>query len=280
MGWFIAWFAVAALALGASQLGLLERPQGRGLRDWPYPEAGLASLVANAIVWVSILAVTALLIRGLFADRSQRRVSALPIFVVLAVTGFAPFLPRGLLDLPWAISLLATAALVRLVPECSPPPIPARVTALLLLPASLLLLVPVLHAVRHPLWLGSDVIFDPPKRGKATISLRNSGFAQIKLEAVSLRPRESLDLPRRAVKVMDVRVDKSPSFGLSRLFESGQLPFLLEGRSKAFVQLRFTSLGCGNGPLPSDVLVHYRVRGHGRVERFPTPIELPPCSSR
>jgi hypothetical protein len=279
MGWFFAWFAVVALALAASQLGLLERPQGGGPPDWPYPEAGLASLAANAIVWVWIIALTALLIRGLLADRTHRRVSALPIFVVLALTGFAPFLPRGLFDLPWPISLLATVALVRLVPRCSPA-IPARATAVLILVASLLLLLPVLHAVRHPLWLGSDVIFGPPQRGTATISLRNSGFAQIELEAVSLQPRKSLALPRGVVEVMDVWVHSRPSFDPSRLFESGQLPFIIEGRSKAFVQLQFKPLGCGNAPLPSDVLVHYRVLGHGRMESFPTSIELRRCSSR
>jgi hypothetical protein len=280
MGWFFSWFAVAALALAASRLGLLERPQGRDLRDWPYPEAGLASLAANAIVWVWIIALTALLIRGLLADRAYWRVSALPIFVVLALTGFAPFLPRGLLELPWAISLLATAALVRLVPKCSPPTIPARAAAVLLLPASLLLVLPALHAVRHPLWLGSEVFFDPRQRGKATISLRNAGFAQIELDAVSLRARKSLALPRGVVEVVDLRVARSPSFGSSRLFEPAQLPFRLEGRSNAFVQLRFKPLGCGNGSLPSNVRVHYQVRGAGRVASFPMSIELRPCSSR
>jgi hypothetical protein len=71
MGWFFALFTVLAAGFAAWQLGLVERPRGSGLRDWPYPEAGHGSLTANVVVWLSILVLTALLIRGLLADRMQ-----------------------------------------------------------------------------------------------------------------------------------------------------------------------------------------------------------------
>lgn len=128
-----------AAGFAASQLGLVERPRGSGLRDWPYPEAGHGSLTANVVVWLSILVLTAFLIRGLLADLMQWPVSTLPIFVVLAITGFAPFIPRGLLDVPWAIGLLATSALLRLAPDCSPPATPMRATAVLLAAGTLVL---------------------------------------------------------------------------------------------------------------------------------------------
>jgi hypothetical protein len=279
MGWFFALLAVLAAGFVAWQLGLIERPGGRGLRDWPYPEAGQGSLTANVIVWLSILVLTALLIRGLLAERMQSPVSALPIFVALAITGFAPLIPRGLLDVPWAIALLATTALLRLAPDCSPPSIPVRATAVLLMAGTLLLVVPAVHAVRHPLWLGSEVVFDPPQRGTVTFSLRNAGFAEIELMSMALQPTDSSPLSRGVVvEVTDVRVGKSPSFATSRPFDSAQLPFSLEGRSNAFVQLRLKPLRCGTGPLPSEVTVKFRVRGHRRFDRLPVSIVLPACS--
>src|SRR5262245_44639960 len=94
LGWIFASFVIAALATAALALGLMSRPVGSGLHDWPYPNAGWASLAANAVVWTWILALTALLIRWLLAREVRNPVSAVTIFVVLALTGFAPLLPR------------------------------------------------------------------------------------------------------------------------------------------------------------------------------------------
>ncbi len=276
MGWFFAFIAVAVVGLAASQVGLIERPHGGGLRDLPYPEAGRASFVANAVVWLWILALTALLIRGLLADRAPRPVSAFAIFVILAFSGFAPLLPRGLLDLPWLVALLATAALLRLAPAFSPPTIPKRATAVFLAAGALLLAVPALHAVRHPLWLGSSVFSDPPERQTATISLRNAGFADVELEAVSLRMLPPFEL--LPVELVDVRVDKHPPLAPGGPFESPRLPFTLGGRSEAFVQLHLRRMGCGSGPLKSEATVRYRVRGDLRVEALPVSITLRACS--
>jgi hypothetical protein len=230
------------------------------------------------VVWLSILVLTALLIRGLLADRMQWPVSTLPIFVALAITGFAPFIPRGLLDVPWAIGLLATTALLRLAPDCSPPAMPMRATAVLLAAGTLVLSVPAVRAVRHPLWLGSEVVFGPPQTGTVAFSVRNSGFAEAELKSVALQPTDSSGPPRGIVELTDERVGKNPSFATSRSFESAQLPFSLEGRSNAFVELRLKPLGCGTRPLASEVTLNFRVRGHRRVERLPLSIGLPACS--
>ena len=120
LGWLFAQVGVVAILLAASPIGFA-RPQGSGLSDWPYPDAGWWSVAANTVVWIWILALTALLTRGLLADRIRRPISAITIFCALTITGFAPFIPRGLLDLPWLAALLGTALLLRLEPYVDTP---------------------------------------------------------------------------------------------------------------------------------------------------------------
>lgn len=95
LGWTISAFSVGAVGLAANALGLLGRVEGTGLRDWPFPAAGWESTAANTLVWLWILALTALLVRGMLADRVGRPVSALAICAVLAITGFVPLLPAA-----------------------------------------------------------------------------------------------------------------------------------------------------------------------------------------
>lgn len=272
LGWFVAWVFIVVVGLAAWRLGLVQRPQGSGLHDWPYPEAGRASLAANTVVWLWVLALTALLIRGLFADRIQRPVSAVSIFLLLVLTGFAPALPHGLLELPWLVSLVATAAFLRLAPEYGPPAVPKRVTGAAVAMGALLLAIPALHGFLHPLWLGGSAFSDPWSRNTATISLRNAGLADLELEAVSLWASVPL------VELVGVRVDKRPPPPPGAPFHSPQLPFTLKGRSEAFVQLRLRRMGCGSGPLRTEATVRYRVRGDMRVETLPVLISPRPCS--
>ena len=277
LGWFFAFVAIAALGMAAAALGLMSRPDGSGLRDWPYPEAGRASLAANAVVWTWILALTALLIRWLLAPAVRRPVSAVAIFVVLALTGFAPFLPRGLLDAPWLVALLVTAALLRLAHGYEPSSVPRRVTIVAWAVGLALLAVPVIHAVSHPLWPGTS-IFSDQAPNTTTFSLRNAGSADVELEAVSLRAPGSLDSLNKGLAV---RVDGHPPAppGAPALLDSPRLPFTLQGRSDAFVQLRLRTL-CGTGTLPVSATVAYRVRGAERVLSVPVPITPRPCDPR
>lgn len=275
LGWFFAFFAIAALGTAAAALGLISRPDGSGLHDWPYPEAGRASLAANVVVWTWILALTALLIRWLLAPEVRRPVSAVTIFFVLALTGFAPFLPHGLLDAPWLVALLVTVALLRLAPVFEPPGVPRRVTIVALAVGLILLAVPVIHAVSHPLWPGTSIVSDQAPN-TTTFSLWNAGSADVELEAVSLGPGW-LDPLRKGLAV---RVDEHPPAPPGAPFDSPRLPFTLQGGSDAFVQLRLRKRICGTGTLFATATVGYRVRGAERVLRVPVPITPRPCDPR
>jgi hypothetical protein len=112
LGWVMASVVAFVAVIAAHALGVLSGSfvgiADKGLRTWPYPENGTFSLVANAVVWLDMVALTALLVRGVLADRIGP-VSAVPIAVVLAVTGFVPLLPHGALDLPGLVAFGVTA---------------------------------------------------------------------------------------------------------------------------------------------------------------------------
>jgi hypothetical protein len=155
-----------------------------------------------------------------------------------------------------------------------------RATVVLLAVGTLALLVRAVHAARHPLWLGSEVVFDPPQSGSVTFSLRNSGFAEVELKSLALQPTDSSALPRGVVELTDVRVGKNPSFATSRSFESAELPVGLEGRSNAFVELRLKPLGCGTRPLASEVTLNFRCAGIGGSSGSPSRLCCQPAPER
>jgi hypothetical protein len=269
LGVALVWCAVVAATTAAEALGLIGRPAGSGLRDWPYPEAGLSSLAANAVVWVWILALTALVIRGLLADRSTPAISAVPVFCVLALTGFAPGLPRGLLDLPLPAAFVFTVVLLRLGPAFAPPVLSKRATMALLAAGALFLAVPAAHAILHPLWPGSILSVDPSARNAATFSLRNAGFADVLLQGVTLRA------PLLPVQLTGVSVDESPL-----LLDLQRLPYRLDRRSEAFVQLRYRTQACGDGSAlrGGEATIRYRVHDAVHAETLPVTIPLRPCA--
>jgi hypothetical protein len=262
LGWLIATCSLGAFLVLVEALGLLGRVEGTGIRDWPFPAAGWAGVAANTVVWLWILALTALFVRGMLADRVGRPVSALPIFAVLVITGFAPLVPRGLFDVPWPVAFLGTAALLRYVPELRVRVLSKRQTARLLAVGALFLAVPAAHALRHPLWPGTSVM--PSSPGTTSLSLENTGFADVELEGVSLRS------PGMVLRLEDVRVDRRPLFEHGGP-ESARLPFTIEPRSEAFVQLRHRGLGCGVMPATASVL--YRVNGAARAMSLPLTVE-------
>jgi hypothetical protein len=272
LGWVIALWAFALLGLAASELGLMGRPNGSGLADWPYPDAGWASWTANLVVWFLIFGLTALLIRGFLSDRSQSPVSAITVFGILVLTGFAPLVPRGLLDLPEPLAFLATAGLLRLAHAAELPVFSKQVTTAALLVGALLLAIPAVHALRHPLWLGGAVFGLSPGSSSTTISVENAGFAEMRLESVSLRTLGSVRYP------VDVRVedDWPPSRGGP--FASPGLPSKLEGRSETFMRIELTELVCGTGPMDAEAVVSYRVFGNRRVTVLPVTISPKRCS--
>lgn len=274
LGWILASAVLSVVAIAANALGLFARPTGGGVSDWPFPDAGLASMAANVVVWAWILALNALFVRGLLADRSTPAVSAATVACVLTITGFAPGLPRGLLDLPWPVAFVATAGLLRLAPAFSPRPLPKRATAALLAAGAPLLVVPAVHGLLHPLWLTGSVQGFPPAPNTATVMLRNSGYSDVRLDAVSLH------VPFGLAELSDVRASRHPIFAADGPFpDAGPLPHVLDGRSQAFLQLRLRRIGCGAGPpLRAEATLRYRVHGSSHAERVPVSLTNPPCS--
>jgi hypothetical protein len=268
LGWAFASMAVGGLSIAAWELGLMGRPYGDGLRDWPYPEAGWSSLGANTIVWLWIFAATALLIRGLLADRSERPVSAAIIFIIIVATGFAP-LPHGLLEPEWPVALILTAALLRLAPGAGPDPLPKRTTAKLIALGTGLLIIPAAHGLMHPLWQGSVFGFEPMPRNATHLTVRNAGFATVELESVSLQ------MPMPFVELVGVRVADPPPFVDRR---SPSLPFELDSRSEAFLELQLRQRGCGTGgPVRGQARLRYEVFGVRRTEALPIEIPIRRC---
>jgi hypothetical protein len=272
LGWLFAQIGVVAILLAASAIGFVRRPQGSGLSDWPYPDAGWWSVAANAVVWIWILALTALLTRGLLADRIRRPISAITIFCALTITGFAPFIPRGLLDLPWLAAFLGTALLLRLEPYVDIPVWSKRMTVKALAVGVVFLVIPAVHSVLHPLWSDPLSVSQPDNRNLATVPLENAGFTDVELESVALHPSVPI------AKLVDVRVDEHPPFNPHGPFPSPHLPYTLEGQDHAFLQLRLRHRGCGTGPIAASAVVRYRLHGDLRSQALPVEITPRPCS--
>jgi hypothetical protein len=285
LGWVIASVLLLVPVLLALWLGLAGRSGtvglgGGGLRDWPYPRNGDLSLAANLVVWGAIFALTALLVRGMLADRVGP-VSAVPIFAVLAVTGFAPFVPHGLLQMPLPVAFVLSAWLIRVVVATTPiRPLPKQVTARLIAVSALLLAVPAWYGLTHPLWLGSLVAYesDPPARsalGHHTFSLKNAGFADARVEGVALRA----DVP--VVELVGVRADREPPLPPGSpalaLTDAAPPPFTIPGRGESFVQLLLRGRGCG-GPVRATAVVRYSLLGSPRVAAVPLRLPVRACA--
>jgi hypothetical protein len=275
LGWVTATVLVIVPVLLAHWLGLVGRTGmiglgGSGLRDWPYPANGELSLFANAIVWLEIVALTSLLVRGMLADRVGP-ISAVPIFIALAVTGFVPLLPHGLLHLPLPVAFLASAWLIRVAVATTPiRPLPKRITARLIAVFALLLVIPAWYGLWHPLWLNSVATGDTA--GSLTFVIQNKGFADLRVEAVSLRSPAP-------VEAVGVQLDRKwPSPPGSPFPPSPSPPFTIAGRGDAFVLLHLRHLGCGSGgAFPADAVVRYRLLGSEHVAQVPVTVPVKAC---
>jgi hypothetical protein len=286
LGWLVSAVAVGLVTVLTYAAGLHGASSGAvhggGIRDWPHPQTGVGSTVTNAIVWLAILTLTALLIRGALADRTRKPISAFAIFAVLIVTGFAPFIPRGLLDLPWLFSFVLTAALLRLTAGTLTP-LPKRATARLLLAGAPLLVVPVVYGAVHPLWfdqvVGQDVHPPPPRSSPAafTFGVRNTGHADVELQSVAFAS------PGSDVRVVDVRVDRTPPGPSGTPFDDApRPPYVVDGRATAFVQLRLQPVGCPQSsarrvPVRGEGVIRYRLGGRAHTAKLPLELPAPHC---
>lgn len=117
LGYLLAACILLGMALAAWFLGLVDwndGPASESVLHGPYAADGAWSLFANATVAFTVLAVAAWAVTRVLSDRLLEPVSLPLVFVVLTVTGYAPFLAlEGRFRLSGIVALLAAAALIR-----------------------------------------------------------------------------------------------------------------------------------------------------------------------
>jgi hypothetical protein len=239
---------------------------------WPFEPDGPWSVFADAVVAFTVLAVTSLCVVWQLSDRLQLRVSWLVTFVVLAVTGYAPFFSfEGRLRLSGLVGLLLSAALIRWfgLAGTQPADFVAEVSDRLLANGRrrrrLVLALAVCWAaaigvgaaygVTHPVRVsggsfdGSTVTIngrrysvyrgEPGKTQVVLVILSNNGFADVTGATIVPAPGETL--PIRQVR---------------------SSPFTIRGRSEAEVSLAFTIPRCGEGTKTlSRLRIRFRIFG-------------------
>lgn len=171
LGYIAAYATLLLLALGLAELGLLPRPF-TGLIP---SVTGAWSLDADLVAAVAIVLVAAWWIRLMVADEAKTPVSFGIVAVVVAATGFAPFLALRPVALSGVVALPLTTWLVRrfAVGRVLPLPRPSwRVSAALAVAG---LLVFASYRVYHPL-----DSFGAGSGGKVSVfDVHNSGFADL-----------------------------------------------------------------------------------------------------
>ena len=176
LGYVGAFLTLGILALGFAGLGLLPQPFRR---PGPFVVTGAWSLDADLVVAVAIVLVAAWWIRMMVVDETEAPVSFGVVALVVAATGFAPFLALRPVALTGFVALPLTTWLVRryAVDRVLPLPRPSwRVSAGVALVG---LLVFASYRVYHPL--------NSPGGGEGVgsggkfriIDLHNSGFADL-----------------------------------------------------------------------------------------------------
>jgi hypothetical protein len=257
LGFVVANLVVVVPVVVATWLGLAGRELvgfgGEGLRNWPYQRNGTFSLVANGVVWFDLLAFTALVVRGVLADRVGP-LSAVPIFVVLAVTGFAPLLPHGFLHAPGVVDLLLSAWLVQItVATTAVRPLSKQATTKVIAVFVMLLTIPAAYGASHPVRPGSTR--GPFSANELQFGVDNDSFTDVRVTQISLD-----------TDVEGIRVVGAPT------------PFTLAARHERLVRLRVDQTACGTGgPLRGDALVRYRLLGSDNVARIPVDVPISAC---
>lgn len=110
LGYIGASLTLGAAAIALEALGLLPRPY---LRPGPFAVTGAWSLDADLVAAVAIVLVAAWWIRGTVASWSEKPVSFGIVALVVAVTGFAPYLALRTVAVTGFLALPATTWLVR-----------------------------------------------------------------------------------------------------------------------------------------------------------------------
>ena len=124
IGYVSALLALGLLAVVIDLLGVATwtREHGEGWLVGPFEPDGPWSVFADAVLAFTVLAVTSFSVVWALSERLELRVSWLVTFVVLAVTGYAPFFFfEGRLRLSGLVGLLLSAAMDPLVRSCRRP---------------------------------------------------------------------------------------------------------------------------------------------------------------
>jgi len=164
------------LAVLLDALGLLPRPF---LRPGPFAVTGAWSLDADLVAALTVILVAAWWIRATVADATPAPVSCGVVTLVVAATGFAPYLALRPVALTGVVALPLTTWLVRryAVGRTLPLPRPSwRVWAAL---AVLGLLVFASYRAYHPLNSFGTGIGDGSRGHFRVVSLHNAGFADL-----------------------------------------------------------------------------------------------------
>ncbi|HXV58415.1 MAG TPA: hypothetical protein VD704_11150 [Gaiellaceae bacterium] len=289
------WAALLLLpaVLVAGLLGLVPWDDGPGasgsLLPGPFVPDGAWSLLANAVVAFTVVAVAAWAVTRVVRERLGAPVSSPLVFGALAVTGYAPFLYlEGRFRLSGLFGLLVAAGLVRWLAVGDTPAASALARARGRLVAAgrwrrlvvgaaaawaLAVLLTAAYGLSHPLAAGYAVehepsgsvartiggeavrLFDGPAGAGAAyeLDLRNAGFAELEVSGVELGQASGFTLA---------------GFTLSELPDGPAAARAIPGRESVFLALDLRLAAC-EGPGTSilrSVRVHYLVLGRAESQ--------------
>lgn len=176
LGYLGASLSLGLLAVGLDAVGLLPRPY---LRPGPFTVTGAWSLDADLVAALAVVLVAAWWIRWLVADATHETVSFGVVALVVAVTGFAPYLALRPVALTGLVALPLTTWLVRryAVDRTLPLPQPSwRVWAAVAFAG---LLIFASYRIFHPLNSFGSSVGGGSGGSFRVFELRNSGFADL-----------------------------------------------------------------------------------------------------
>jgi hypothetical protein len=274
LGYLCALLVLGLFAVVLDISGVVTWPRGAYGDGWlvgPFEPDGPWSLFADALVAFTVLAVTSLTVVWQLSDRLQLRVSWVVTFVVLCLTGYAPFFFfEGRLRLSGLLGLLVSAALIRWFGVAGTQPADLLADASRRLFAdgrrrrqlvfamaigwAAALGVGIAYGVTHPVRVSGGSIDGrsvtiggrdyslyrgrPGTTRVVLIFLTNNGFADVSDASVDLPSGETLP----------VRHVESEMFGPnSNLPVTVTSPFSIPGRNEAEVALAFTIPRCAEG---------------------------------
>jgi hypothetical protein len=301
--WSLIMLGVAALVL-TEGVGLIPWSSVDGHTTSPLPGPfqpdGTWALFANAVVAVTVVAVAAALVSWVVSEHVGERVSRPIVLVVLAVTGYAPFLYLdGRFRLSSIAGLLVAAALIRWfaisnglvvrfieAAEARLLPSAARIRWLLLVVVvaawSASAAVAAAYGLTHPLGSGTPVDYSPSNyrlqtiagedyylyhgqpgtRAAYAVDVRNVGFADVTVREIELPANSGFRLADTIIAA-DPWLPRDPTAA-----PKGRT---IPGRSERFLtlDLRLTTCAAKQVGTINRIRIDYRVLGRNESMFLP-----------